>query len=145
MIVVDAGVAVKWFFPEEGTEAAQKLLLSSDRLTAPALIRVEVTAALTHKVRLGEILPEEAESTCRLWFAALAKGIVTLSPDEMDIEAAMKLAVQIRHPLQDCLYLALAKRIDSPLLTADPKFAERAHSCHEQVKLLNYLRHGNAT
>ncbi|MFL6463304.1 MAG: type II toxin-antitoxin system VapC family toxin [Bryobacteraceae bacterium] len=67
MTVVDASVAVKWFFPEEGTEAAQKLLSNSNELTAPALIRIEVTAALTRKVRLGEILPEEAEAACRLW------------------------------------------------------------------------------
>ncbi len=144
MIVVDASVAVKWFFPEQGAEAAQMLLLSLNRLIAPALIRIEVTAALTRKTRLGEILPEDAESACRLWFAALAKGVVELSPDEENVEAAMELAIQIRHPLQDCLYLAVAQRTGSPLLTADPKFAERAHHFYGKVELLGSSNHGSA-
>ena len=48
----------------------------------------------------------------------------------------MEIAIQIRHPLQDCLYLALAKRTGNSLLTADPKFAQRAHSLYEKVELL---------
>lgn len=136
MTVVDASIAVKWFFPEPGAEAAQAFLSSSERLIAPALIRVEVTAALTRKARTGEILAEEAASACRLWFSALAKGILSLSPDGENIEAAMEIAIQIRHPLQDCLYLALAKRTGGVLLTADPKFAQRARSIYEKVELL---------
>jgi predicted nucleic acid-binding protein len=128
---------VKWFFLEPGTEDAQALLSSSERLIAPALIRVEVTAALTRKSRVGEILPDEAKAVCRLWFSALSKGIITLSPDEENIEAAMEIAVQIRHPLQDCLYLALARRTESSLLTADPKFAERARGFYGNVQLLS--------
>jgi len=49
MIVVDASVAVKWFFPEAGTAEAQQVLASGDRLAAPALIRVEVAAAIARK------------------------------------------------------------------------------------------------
>ena len=66
MTVVDASIAVKWFFPEPGTKAAQALLSGSQKLTAPALIRIEVTAALTRKARTGEILPEDAGAACRL-------------------------------------------------------------------------------
>jgi predicted nucleic acid-binding protein len=46
MIVVDASVAVKWFIPEAGEEAAAKLLGGKKRLIAPALIRLEVTGTL---------------------------------------------------------------------------------------------------
>jgi predicted nucleic acid-binding protein len=73
---------------------------------APALIHVEVAAAITRKVRLGELLSPEAEAACDLWFRALSTAVVTLSPDQNDLPAAVALALQIRHPLQDCLYLA---------------------------------------
>jgi predicted nucleic acid-binding protein len=92
MIVVDASVAVKWFFPEQGSDAAQAVLLGADKLMAPALIRVEVAAAITRKVRLSELLSQEAEAACDLWFRALSTGVVTLSPDQDDLPAAVTLA-----------------------------------------------------
>lgn len=136
MIVVDASVAVKWFIDEPGTNAAEALLSGSEPLIAPALIRVEVAAAITRKVRLGEIEVREAEEACRLWTAALSSGVPMLSPDEDNIVSAIELAIQIRHPLQDCLYLALAHRVEGTLLTADPKFTERALGCYARVKCL---------
>jgi predicted nucleic acid-binding protein len=136
MIIVDASVAVKWFLPEQRTDAAQAILLGSDKLMAPALIRVEVAAAITRKVRLGELLSQEAEAACYLWFRALSTAVVTLSPDQNDLPAAVALALQVRHPLQDCLYLALAVRNQSALITADPKFAERAAHAYAKVQLL---------
>jgi len=33
----------------------------------------------------------------------------------------VRLAMEIRHTLQDCLYLAVALRLDSPLVTADSR------------------------
>ncbi|MEO7143620.1 MAG: type II toxin-antitoxin system VapC family toxin [Bryobacteraceae bacterium] len=136
MIFVDASVAVKWFLPEQGTEAAQAILSGSEKLIASALIRIEVAAAITRKLRLGELHVGEAEEACHLWIAALSSGIITISPDEDSIESANELAIQIRHPLQDCLYLALARRVDGTLLTADPKFAERSHDCYAKVERL---------
>jgi predicted nucleic acid-binding protein len=136
MIVVDASVAVKWFLPEHGAEAAHSLLLGHEKLVAPTLIRIEVAAAITRKVRLGELPVEDAEATCDLWLRALLRGVVTLRPDEDNLETAVKLALQIRHPLQDCLYLALAQRDGGSLITADPKFAERAGRIYPNVELL---------
>jgi len=136
VIVVDASVAVKWFIDEPGTNAAEAVLSGSETLIAPALIRVEVAAAITRKVRLGEIEVREAEEACRLWIAALSSGVPILSPDEDNIVSAIELAIQIRHPLQDCLYLALAHRVEGTLLTADPKFTERALGCYARVKCL---------
>jgi hypothetical protein len=51
MIVVDASIAVKRF------------LLGHEKLVAPTLIRIEVAAAITRKVRLGEPKVEDAEAT----------------------------------------------------------------------------------
>lgn len=136
MIVVDASVAVKWFLPEQAAEAAQSLLLDSEKLIAPALIRIEVAAAITRKVRLGEISNEESEAACHLWLDALKIGVVTLSPDQDYVKEAVALALQLRHPLQDCLYLALAERSGGSLITSDPKFVERASPSYPKVRLL---------
>lgn len=136
MIVVDANVAVKWFLPEKASADAEKLLSDNKRLVAPGLIRMEVAGAITRKVRTDELAGEEALRLCEIWFRQLAEEIVTLVPDEELLHDAVKLSVQIKHPLQDCLYLAVAKRLDAPLVTADALFRDRALPCYKRVALL---------
>ena len=85
MKVVDASVAVKWLVPEAGSLTAQALLAGLEKLAAPALIRVEVAAAVTRKVRLNELTEAEARTACELWSSALVRGVVTLSRDEDDL------------------------------------------------------------
>ena len=136
MTVVDASVAVKWFFPETGEAQAQQVLASGDRLAAPALIRVEVAAAIARKARFHEIHEEDAEAAANLWLRAIADGVIALSPDEADIGPAVKLALQLKHPLQDCLYLALAERIGATLITADQDFVGKASAAHARVRPL---------
>jgi len=136
MTVIDASVAVKWFLPENGGEAAGQLLTAGDELVAPVLIQVEVAAAIARKARLGEINRRDAEAAAGLWFRVLAGGLVSLVPDESDLPAALKLALALEHPVQDCLYLALAERLKAPLITADRKLAARAAASHPRVRLL---------
>jgi predicted nucleic acid-binding protein len=136
LTVVDASVAVKWFFPEIGSPAAQALLNETAPLAAPALVRVEVYAGITRKVRLGEIAPEEARTACQLWARAIESGVLSLVPDEEVLPAATDCALKLAHPLQDCLYLALAQREQAVLITADPKFYARAQPAYGSVELL---------
>ena len=136
MIVVDASVAVKWLLPEPGDAAAQELLASEERLVAPSLIRTEVAAALARRARFGEIEPRDAETAMGLWLQTLRDGVIGLVADEADLVTALKLAVELSHPLQDCLYLALAERLGAPLVTADKKFVVKARASHALVRVL---------
>jgi predicted nucleic acid-binding protein len=136
LIVVDASVAVKWFLPEPGEAAAQEVLAGGERLMAPALIRVEVAAGIARKARLGEIENRDATRAVKLWFRALRDGVVSLVADDTDVEEAAKLALLLRHPLQDCLYLALAVRLAAPLITADQEFAVRAGKRYQEIRKL---------
>jgi predicted nucleic acid-binding protein len=109
MTVVDASVAVKWLFPEPGAAAARKLLESGERLSGPALVRIEVLAAVTRKARLAEISARDAVTGAELWLGSLQDDLLTLFPDEQDLAQAFRLSLELQQPLQDCLYLALAK------------------------------------
>jgi len=134
--VVDASAAVKWFLPEIGSEAAAELLENSVQLYAPDLIRIEVTAAITRKMRLGQIAPEIAERLCLLWLQSLEEKAVFLLDSAELLIPAMKLALEIRHPLQDCLYLAAAREMKAPLITADKTFWERAKGIYHEISML---------
>lgn len=136
MIVVDASVAVKWFLPEQGSDKAIALLSAGDALLAPDLIRVEVAAAVTRRARQGDISQADAKETVRLWLDSLAAGVLQLHTTLDDLREAGNLSLQLSHPFQDCLYLALARRTSSRFVTADRKFAERALTVFTAVESL---------
>ena len=140
MIVLDASVIVKWFVPEVGHAAAKALLGASDALMAPELARVEVASALIRKGLRQELAAADVESTLSAWFRALADGQVVLLRDADHLEAAAKLALELRHPLPDCLYLAAAERCGAALITADRAFVRAAERRSDLIQLLAACR-----
>lgn len=136
MIVVDASVAVKWLLPETGSEAAMNLLRARDILVAPDLLRVEVASAITRRARRGELDADDAKATLRLWIEMLEEGVVQLTANMDDLREAGHLAIQLAHPIQDCLYLALARRQSAKLVTADRMFATKATTLHPSVETI---------
>jgi predicted nucleic acid-binding protein len=141
MIVLDASVAAKVYIEEPGSDEAIALLTGREKLLAPALIRVEVAAALLRRVRKGELAAGEAQLRCRHWLERLRLGLFVLTPDEELVDDAIDLAAELKHPLQDCLYLAAARRSDVPLITADGKFRDKAHPFDCRVALLRGCEH----
>jgi predicted nucleic acid-binding protein len=136
MIVLDANVAVKTYLEEAGADAATELLAGPTKLLAPELIRLEVAGALCRRVRNGELNASEAETRCQHWLSELHKGLFTLTPDRDLLPEAIALSMKLKHPLPDCLYLAVAIRFHAPLITADRPFHERAHPLYKKISLL---------
>lgn len=126
---------MKWLLPEPGSDAAQELLESGEQLIAPALIRVEVAAAIGRRVRLSEIDRLDGEAAFFLWLQCLAKAVVELVPDEQYLSRAWAIAMRLKHPLQDCLYLAVAEGHKAAMVTADKKFAAKVVS-GKRIRLL---------
>ena len=118
-LVVDASVAVKWLIAEDGSDAADRLLTDDDDLHAPRLMASEVANALWRKVRLGEIERGQAGALT----ATLSEMPVRWGADEAVCADAVHLAVALDRPVYDCVYLALAHRLDARLVTADERFA----------------------
>ncbi len=116
-IVIDASVAVKWVLNEAGTDAA--LALRNEELIAPVLWLAEAANALWRHVRLGELAVEEAIAR----MTELEEAPVTSLAIEPLIRPALILGSQSNHPIYDCLYLALALRYDTHIVSDDRRFA----------------------
>lgn len=121
-VVIDASVALKWVLDEPGKDAADALL--EEELVAPALWLLEAANALWRRTRRGEITVAEASER----LAELHNAPVTNTAIEVDLTAAAELASAMGHPVHDCLYLALAIREDTHVVTADRRF----HAAVEQ-------------
>lgn len=120
-LIVDASVAVKWFLDEEDCEAARSLL-DDHRVSAPDLILLEVHNAIWKRWRRSEARLGQLENLVPL----LIDAVDRLHPfAELAAEAAA-LSRSLRHPIYDCVYLALAARERIPLVTADHQLLKLA-------------------
>lgn len=132
-IVIDASVALKWVLDEPGREAADALL--EEELIAPALWLLEAANAIWRRSQRGEISAEEAKER----LTELHNAPVTTTTIEADLLAAADLASGLAHPVYDCLYLAMAIRENTYVVTADSRFhavVDRSPTLKGAVRLL---------
>jgi len=116
-VIIDASVAFKLIVEEPQSEEAIGWIGRAE-LIGPTLIHAEIANALWKRVRKGE-LAEDSEISSRL--ADLARYIRTVDETPL-VPRALGLAIELAHPVYDCVYRALAEANDDELLTADGKF-----------------------
>lgn len=138
MIVIDASIAVKWFVEETGSELARKLLLDRQGyLHIPDIFIVEVAATLVREANTNK-------SGSAFFAAGLARLIDMIERQSLRLERtqpsqildAGRIAIDLGHPMKDCIYLALAMERGCELITADARFAEKARGVWPMVRLL---------
>jgi len=125
ILVIDASVALKWFFAhspdESNTEQAlaifEAAVLGQHRLLQPAHFIAEVAAVL------ARLKPEDAQEDLH--------DLIAIERSTMDSPAiyakATELAIRLRHHLFDSLYHALA--LETPgavFVTADRRYFDKA-------------------
>lgn len=121
-LVVDASVAAKWVLPEPGSAEAAALRMQEPDLIAPSLVVAEIGNALWKSAMRGDMAGEDVAHSLDVAAGHYARLIPIA-----DIAAvAMKLAVDLKHPIYDCFYLALAERERVPLVTADVALLAKA-------------------
>lgn len=116
--VVDASVAVKWYFAEEYSDAATRLLNAAQALSAPDLLVPEFTNVAWKYVRRGVITEREAQQA----LAALLTVPIELHPSTSIAPEALAIACRTGRTAYDSIYLALASSQGCRLVTADRRF-----------------------
>jgi predicted nucleic acid-binding protein len=138
VIVVDASLAAKLFLDEPGTEAAIALVTAeSGRITAPDIFAVEVASTLVREANADKSQAEAMHKKLDAFAVLITHGAICLSRmSASDMHAAANLAINLGHPLKDCIYLALAMELGCDLVTCDAKFAARAKRVWPGVRVL---------
>lgn len=116
--VVDASVVIKWLVPEIHSDAARRLLTRPHEYVAPDLLFAEAPNAIWKKVRRGELTAEEGQ---RLVADIGRVAVETVSCRAL-AEDAHALANVTGRTVYDAMYLALAVRLDTSVITADERF-----------------------
>lgn len=136
LIAVDASVAAKWFLTEPGSTVATSLLQGQDDLVGPELLVVESAAAIVRRFRNGGLDHVQTRHLLAEAHAVFKMRSITLHANFGLLPRAEEMAVELRHPLQDCLYIACAEAVGGELITADATLLARAQPSFPFVKPL---------
>lgn len=138
--VVDTSVAIKWIVDEEGSDKAE--LLQDADMVAPALFRIEAGNVL-RTLAANQILPDER--AIDLFLFLQTAPVTIIDADELLERRALDLALALEHPIYDCVYLALAERMDRRLITADRRFIKTLSGTEHAARVLALDSLGSAT
>ena len=121
-LVVDAGVAIKWYVPETHESEAKRFLDPAHTLHVPDLFFPEFGNILWKKARLLKV-PEITEAEGREIIGLLIDVSLTVHSMAPLLKAAYDLALgPNRATVYDCCYLALANALGCRVVTADQLF-----------------------
>jgi predicted nucleic acid-binding protein len=121
-LVVDASVAAKWVLPEPESDRAEQLWTSGEALIAPALVVAEIGNAVWKRAARGELGTADA-------LRALEDAVLLfheIAPMTPLAARATEMAIELRHPVYDCFYLALAERERATIVSADSRLLAAA-------------------
>jgi len=118
--VLDASVLVQTLVREKYTDVALKLVATLKTIYVPSLVPYEIGNTLVILARKNFITKRDAvrkfKSIC---------SIPTLNIQEIDLNRAIDMAIELEITLHDASYLALALEANHPLVTADRELYEK--------------------
>ena len=123
-LVIDANIAAKWYLPEADSQLAEQLFATKAEFHAPNFLAIEFANIYGKHSVAGR-------TSMDAWHAAssqLKKSILYWHSDDPLLDHALELAVTHKHPIFDCIYLALAVQIDGIVVTADQQFCSQFKS-----------------
>ncbi len=124
-MIVDAGVILRAFFPDEEQERAQALIrdhvIGHVELEAPDLLLYEVTNAVVQARRRGRVTDEQAQDILSA-FEGLG---ITLRPVRW--QDMFPIALRFDRSAYDAAYLALAEAGEQLLITGDARLYRAVH------------------
>jgi predicted nucleic acid-binding protein len=118
-LVLDTSVAVAWYLPEPFGSAArswqERLLDRKVRLVVPSLHYWEFANVLRTYVRRSEL---ERQVASEIYGVHLEAPLEAAEPDRHEV---LETALEYEATAYDAVYIALARRLRAPLLTAERK------------------------
>ena len=121
-LVLDASAAVRIIEGSTQSVAFTEAVESAELVLAPELMLTEVANTLWRLQRAGQLQAASLQARLR-WAADLVDHI---EPDRTLQAEALALATHLDHPVDDCLYLVLARREVASLLSADHRLLDLA-------------------
>lgn len=136
--VIDANVALKLFFEQQGSERADALFTALEgdpqaRFFVPDFFFAECANAFARYARQADYAEEEAKQDLD---DLLLLGLHAVPSAEL-AAGALEIAFRYHVSGYDAFYIVLSQRLSIPLVTADEKMVRALNHTPLQVKLLS--------
>jgi len=118
-IAIDASVLAKLFFDEDNTDLVKRSIARVEQMYAPDLILAEVGNVIWKRFTRREIDTNAAMAIVE----QVVRFPVKLTSSAAVLADAAAIALACRCSVYDSLYLAVATRYSTTLVTADQRFA----------------------
>lgn len=133
--VLDTSVIAKWFFPEEGSDRAERcltgLLEGALRVHVPSSFFYEIANVIWVRRRDG-VGVRDARA---IWAELATLPLVVTDWSEI-FPAALEIAFEHDVTAYDAAFVALARRLNCDLITADQMLLSKIAGEHAWVKAL---------
>jgi len=123
-VVLDTSVMIKWF--RQGEVLADRALILRDTylqgqisVTVPGLVSYELANVLRFKKDLS------TEQVCAAVSSLFDLGLDWIAPSPAAMVRAVEIARKYNTTVYDATFAALAESLDSTLITADARLAQR--------------------
>ncbi len=139
MPYLDTSVVVAYYVPEPLSTRAQAIYNAETALAISELVELEFFAALSLRLRLGDLERTQAERVAGLFLTHLEGGWYTrIHLHAGHYLAARTFIARFDLPLKsaDALHLAVSAGENLPLVTADQQLARNARSLGLDVELV---------
>ncbi len=137
MVVLDASVVAKFLLEDENADDVYRVVPAGAVEVAPSIVEFEVWSLLCKHVRQGRLTKKMADEAFADWSKVVSEGEISIVPTHEYIREAFDLSCHIKHSLYDACYLALAKKRDIPLVTADRQLYDRGKAVHPDIILVS--------
>lgn len=140
---IDTSLLVAYYSPEPGSKAAESYLIDQSSLNISLLSKVEFSSALRRKVLSKELDKDQANLILDTLSKDIANGYFKLLPVVLkDYREAQLMLSDFRnksglHSL-DAIHLAIAKRDNLVLATADKQLSEAARLIKMKVDFIKF-------
>ncbi len=132
VVIFDASIVFSMLIEEEKSELAASLYSNANEILVLDFLHIEISNALTSAVRQRRIITATA-SKAQMMLGSL---LPITSYASTYLDAAFALALQINHPVYDCLYAVAARENSATLVTCDARFAAKLDTAIYKVQVV---------
>jgi predicted nucleic acid-binding protein len=133
-LVMDASMACQLLLPEPLSGRAEAVVRDATDIHAPDLMLLEVANVFWKRVQRKELEDREA----RMLLSHFLRLDLRLTTAEMLLPAAMEIALASRRTVYASCYIALARSLNVPCVTADQRLVNALRAT-EYGKLIVWL------
>ena len=135
-IVVDSSVLFALFFPEEYSEWSEEMIKEYDELHVPELVFLETSNAAWKRIIIFEQPSDIVLKNLGLLHKFIS-DVCIIHRDLGYLQRTIELSIKLKTTIYDSLFLAIAEKYKTKVLTIDKKLVESLKHRKEEHRVVS--------